>query len=392
MSILIKGEDEMFYQRSSHRKIYFLMNHSTFKEYKKSLFKLLLILVILNSGCSINSKKNINSTTVAPTLNTENSTNSLPIPEINGQKVLELESNSFNSINSWNASGVSSGAFMAVQLGIVHSKKFKKIGVFSGGPYFCSLGSATQALSVCMKNPKKTDFQTMDKELKKYENGYLIDSLYHLQKSFFYIVHGKKDPVILSESATNLSSQLGKYKTPHKLEFIENLGHGLSQKNVGSECDKTQIPWVNNCMESSIEKFFSLTSMEKQKSPSTEGQWYYLSNNSQYTHLNWFSKYTYVFVPQRCETQQCSAHLALHGCLQSPEFVKNDFYTQSGYIEASKVHNVIMIFPDIKKSKENPNGCWDWYGYTDKFFATNKAQQIQFLNNVTEKIQNKNFK
>jgi pimeloyl-ACP methyl ester carboxylesterase len=34
-------------------------------------------------------------------------------------------------------SGLSSGGYMAVQLAVAHSKRFRGVGVFAGGPYYC---------------------------------------------------------------------------------------------------------------------------------------------------------------------------------------------------------------------------------------------------------------
>src|SRR5437764_14467225 len=61
-------------------------------------------------------------------------------------------------------SGISSGAFMAVQFGVSWSSVVKGVGVIAGGPYYCAQGTATDALSgnlgpdlratgPCMKGP-----------------------------------------------------------------------------------------------------------------------------------------------------------------------------------------------------------------------------------------------
>lgn len=42
--------------------------------------------------------------------------------------------------------GISSGGYMATQLQIAYSSRFRGAGVFSAGPYYCALGSATIAL------------------------------------------------------------------------------------------------------------------------------------------------------------------------------------------------------------------------------------------------------
>src|SRR6201981_379559 len=61
-------------------------------------------------------------------------------------------------------SGISSGAFMAVQFGVSWSSIVKGVGVIAGGPYYCAqgtaidgllgnLGPALSATGPCMKGP-----------------------------------------------------------------------------------------------------------------------------------------------------------------------------------------------------------------------------------------------
>src|SRR5215470_14653440 len=61
-------------------------------------------------------------------------------------------------------SGISSGAFMAVQFGVSWSSIVKGVGVIAGGPYYCAqgtamdgllgnLGSSLAATGPCMKGP-----------------------------------------------------------------------------------------------------------------------------------------------------------------------------------------------------------------------------------------------
>src|ERR1700753_3413182 len=64
-------------------------------------------------------------------------------------------------------SGISSGAFMAVQFGVSWSSIVKGVGVIAGGPYYCAQGTATDGLlgdlgptlkatGPCMKGPPPT--------------------------------------------------------------------------------------------------------------------------------------------------------------------------------------------------------------------------------------------
>src|SRR5271165_3943205 len=72
---------------------------------------------------------------------------------------------SYNAaIKESSISGISSGAFMAVQFGVAWSSIIKGVGVIAGGPYYCAQGNAIDGLSgnigpaltatgPCMKGP-----------------------------------------------------------------------------------------------------------------------------------------------------------------------------------------------------------------------------------------------
>ena len=50
------------------------------------------------------------------------------------------------------------------------------------------------------------------------------------------------------------------------------------------------------------------------------------------------------------------------------EFIGEQFVVHSGYLGVAEANNIIVIFPQIKKSlmlPTNPNGCYDWWGYDE---------------------------
>lgn len=74
----------------------------------------------------------------------------------------------------------------------------------------------------------------------------------------------------------------------------------------------------------------------------------------------------YVYVPRQCETQECDLHVALHGCLQGKYKIGNIFAANTGYNQVADLNNFIILYPQaISSLLTNPNGCFDWWGYTD---------------------------
>ena len=62
---------------------------------------------------------------------------------------------------NYTISGLSSGAFFAVQHAIAYSSEVTGVGVIAGGPYYCAKGSETTALDACMNLPTYIDLQTL---------------------------------------------------------------------------------------------------------------------------------------------------------------------------------------------------------------------------------------
>jgi poly(3-hydroxybutyrate) depolymerase len=85
-----------------------------------------------------------------------------------------------------------------------------------------------------------------------------------------------------------------------------------------------------------------------------------------------------VYVPPSCtEKPGCRVHIALHGCEQSREVVGDDFIKESGYAEIADANRLIILFPQAKAiTGINPQGCWDWWGYTGLDYLGKDAPQI----------------
>ena len=51
---------------------------------------------------------------------------------------------------------------------------------------------------------------------------------------------------------------------------------------------------------------------------------------------------------------------------------------------------MIILYPYAKSSlPSNPNGCWDWWGYTDKNYANQNGVQMKFVRDVITAVMGK---
>lgn len=69
----------------------------------------------------------------------------------------------------------------------------------------------------------------------------------------------------------------------------------------------------------------------------------------------------------------------------------------TGYDEVAETNDFIILYPDAKAlTLSNPNGCWDWWGYTEnssilnpgKLYATKKGVQMAEIKRQIDGVRN----
>jgi poly(3-hydroxybutyrate) depolymerase len=104
----------------------------------------------------------------------------------------------------------------------------------------------------------------------------------------------------------------------------------------------------------------------------------------------------YAYVPAACaEGRRCRLHVAFHGCKQYAGRIDTRFVEYAGYNEWADLYKVIVLYPQTApvtlflparqpvpefhcdNLRINPNGCWDWAGFTGADYATKAAVQIR---------------
>ena len=113
----------------------------------------------------------------------------------------------------------------------------------------------------------------------------------------------------------------------------------------------------------------------------------------------------FIFVPKRCGNgASCRLHIAFHGCQQgynfhgfnvvkamysSPESGWTHFVENAGYNEWADANNIVVLYPQARTANlgfANPQGCWDFWGYTDGNYAAKSGQQINAVWRMVERL------
>ncbi len=328
------------------------------------------------------------------------------LSSIRSQSIASLPS--FKGILAVNNSylvGVSAGAYMATQMQITYSSIFQGVGVIAGGPYFCSEGIVMQALYSCMDTTIPIDLDLIVNRIHDYQSEGFIDESFFLHNHKVWIFSGSQDSVVKPPVVESLVSMYQRLKIPKEnILAVLNISaeHSWVTNNYGNECGVKGSPFINNCNYDAsgqmLQHLFQNSPLGALKPKGKAIQQNLLEFNqkeffTESQDLLSLDEVGFVYVPTNCKlssprNEQCRLVIALHGCLQGRSYLKDQFVSNIGLNEYAETNNVIVLYPQAvaNQGELNPNGCFDWFGYSSMHFANNKGPQMQTLRNMMTRL------
>jgi poly(3-hydroxybutyrate) depolymerase len=304
-------------------------------------------------------------------------------------------------------SGLSSGAYMAGQIQVAHAKDIVGAGIVAGGPYACAESPAsrifpfwptavaqngTQALYQCMKTslgePDPARSAERAKELA--EDG-AIDPIAGLAADNVYLFSGKEDDTVklaVVQAAKRFYKEVGVADANTTLVEGDG-GHALiTAQGGGVACGVSDTPYVSNCGYAQAKAILSwIYGPLAEATAAPSGKFILFDQGAFSEPGDGFADEGVVYVPQSCAEQPgCRVHIALHGCDQSREAVGDTFVKDSGFAEIADTNRLVVLFPQVKASTINPQGCWDWWGYTGLDYLGKDAPQIKAIWAMVEQL------
>jgi poly(3-hydroxybutyrate) depolymerase len=310
-------------------------------------------------------------------------------------------------IASTSVSGLSSGAYMAEQIEVAHSTQIVGAGIVAGGPYACAetessrlipfwptavAENASQALNKCMQTSWGTpDPKALAKRAKELAEDGKIDKLAGLADDNVYLFSGNEDQTVtrpVVEAAANFLKEVG-VKADNVTLVEKEGGHAFITEQGGAACGVTATPYVSDCDYDQAKAILTwIYGPLAEPSAEPKGRFILFDQQPFSEPGDGFADEGVVYVPPSCTEQPgCRVHIALHGCQQSREAVGDDFIKESGYAEIADTNRLIILFPQVKASAAvNPEGCWDWWGYTGLDYLGKDAPQIAAIWAMVEQL------
>ena len=297
-------------------------------------------------------------------------------------------------------SGLSSGAFMAVQVQVAFSSTLAGAGIVAGGPFNCANGSVWRALYVCMDpfwvEPDPTSSLSAMQRLADEGN---IDPLDGIPADRVYLFHGQADNTVARVTMDTLAvTYLAQGVPEEAISYSSSVdaGHGFVTEQGQIACAKTEPDFLIDCDIDQAGDVLTWLYGELAEAVPPRGDGLVTFDQSLYAAgAAGMDSSAFVYVPESCASgETCRLHIALHGCKQGREVLGEDYARRTGYNRWAEANNIVVLYPQAIKIPApwynwfggNPNGCWDWWGYSGSDYLSRTAPQLAAIARMADAL------
>jgi len=327
-------------------------------------------------------------------------------------------------------SGLSSGAFMTVQVHLAYSASFCGAGVIAGGPYRCAEswpGAAALAadanvqgaLYICMRPLTERTAPDADHLValaRQTAADGLIDDLRNLAEDRVYVFSGRSDRVVSSKVVSRTERF---YRALGVRELVydntQDAGHAIITRNPeDSELPANRPPYINRGPFWQSHAILRHIYGELQPPAAQPTGTVVRFDQAEFfggDQRASMSAFGYAYVPRSvAEGAPARVHIALHGCKQGYNYVEYvngrpdtrhqppygiRYVMSTGYNELADSNDLIVLYPQAEGyddgATQNPDGCWDWWGYTSPTpeapdYYSREAIQIKAIHRMLQRV------
>ena len=293
-------------------------------------------------------------------------------------------------VHAVTVSGISAGGFMAIQLLLAHSSVYSGAASVAGGPWHCADGDINVAKDACMANTSKIDVLKLVSQAQQAHVNGQIEDLRTLSTARVYLYGSDVDNVVKKPALDKLSQFIENFVPVAQVKVQSQIqsGHGWPTLDFGNSCRTEALPWLNNCNFDLAGELLTHLYGPLQPRASARGASLSTFDQTEFDSSGEasLSPSGWIYTPKACESKACRVHVALHGCQQNSNYVQNQFVTHTGFNEWAEENAIIVLYPQVKLSSNNPYACWDWWGYTGPGYATIQGAQIKAITAMVDRL------
>jgi hypothetical protein len=308
-------------------------------------------------------------------------------------------------------SGLSSGAYMAGQFQIAYSTLVIGAGIVAGGPYGCAntpgisyvpffwvLGmNLNRALNRCMDDGGLLSGVPgaggLADQARRLAEGGQIDDLAGLKGDKVYIFSSAQDETVetpVVERARELYRALGVPDANIAFVTHDKAAHAFITESGGERCGVKGEPFINDCDYDQAKAILETIYGRLAGPGGTNGGRYAVFDQAPFAGgpgEGGMASEGVVYVPEACARERgCAVHVVFHGCKQGQERLGDGFIKASGFDRWAAANRIMLLFPQVVSSTANPNGCWDWWGYTGRRFLEQGAPQMKAVRAMVARL------
>lgn len=284
-------------------------------------------------------------------------------------------------------SGLSSGGYMASQFQVAYSSIVKGAGILAAGPYYCAQGNLVHALYKCMDSymPAPSG-DKLFRMAKGFAAAGKIDLVKNLKYDKVFILTGTKDRTVPSKI---VELNLGFYKSlnPGAIKLVNDLpvGHAFPTLNYGNPCQEvSERPWISDCGRDIAGEMLKHLLGPLRGGRSGGSASFFRFDQPRAKSI---SSQGVAFIPESCaKGKKCQLHVSFHGCHQGEADLGDAYYKNVGINEWAVNNNIVVVYPQAEPSFGNPNGCWDWWGYSGSDYAFKSGEQMRAVKSVIDRF------
>jgi poly(3-hydroxybutyrate) depolymerase len=226
-------------------------------------------------------------------------------------------------------------------------------------------------------------------------NRTLIDDPAHLARQRVWLMSGGHDEVVpapLVDAVEAFYRRHGVAAANLHHERVPGAGHGLPVPGAPVACGRTATPYLTRCADEDAPGLLLAWLMG-----TTPGATLRPAVAPVAANLRRFSQQPYrqpgvfdglddsgwLYVPTACQDagSGCRLHVVFHGCQQGQRAtgpggrpIGRQFVAGAGYNRWAEANRIVVLYPQVLGSaaarpgdpyRLNPEGCWDFWGYTD---------------------------
>ena len=284
-------------------------------------------------------------------------------------------------------SGTSSGACFATQFHVAYSSVVTGAALVAGATYICAEGSMITAATACADPLHINLPQIYSNTEFASSNGY-IDNISNLNTAKVWIFSGKLDTVVKPGVVQKTLAFYQHYTTKGTIvsRFDVAAEHAWITNQYGNLCFYLGAPFINDCNLDAAGEILKLFygPLKPRVSPVDSNLHVFSQGDYGDIFLAGMLSFGFIYVPKYCVENECPIHISFHGCLTSAEFIGELYVLHSGLNNWAESNNFIIIYPQLVSSVVNPQGCWDFWGYTGSNYAYKNGRQMEIVYRISQ--------